>query len=229
MEAGATGVEKMAERSYVVPLWLRLWHWTNALLFLTLLVTGVSLHFATPESPLIPFAAARTVHNVAGIALSILYAALIVANAFTGNGRQFLPRPSGFAERLKRQQAFYASGIFKGEARPFPMTPERKFNPLQQIAYLAVVYGAMPVLIASGFLFMFPELAPDRLLGMGGLWPIAVVHYLIGLFLTVFLIGHVYMATAGETVLSEIKMMITGWHNAQGAHEPDVSKEQSNA
>lgn len=219
----------MAERSYIVPLWLRLWHWTNALLFLALLVTGVSLHFAMPESPLIPFAAARTVHNVAGIAISILYGTLIVANAVTGNGRQFLPRLKGFPARLKRQQAFYASGIFKGEARPFPMTPERKFNPLQQVAYLGVVYGAMPVLVVSGFLFMFPELAPDRLLGMGGLWPIAVLHYLIGLFLSVFLIGHVYMATAGETVLSEIKMMITGWHTAHGAHDTRASKEQSHA
>jgi thiosulfate reductase cytochrome b subunit len=219
----------MAERRYMIPLWLRLWHWSNALLFLTLLVTGVSLHFATPETPLIPFAAARTVHNVAGIAIAVLYVAIVLANALTGNGRQFLPRPRGFPERLKRQQAFYARGIFNGDRHPFPMTPERKFNPLQQVTYLAVIYGAMPVLIVSGFLFMFPEFAPDRLLGMGGLWPIAVAHYLIGLFLTVFLIGHVYMATAGETVFSDFKMMITGWHAAHSAHEARASKEQSNA
>jgi thiosulfate reductase cytochrome b subunit len=224
----------MTERTYMIPLWLRLWHWTNALLFLVLLVTGVSLHFATPEMPLIPFATARSLHNIAGIAISILYLPLIAANVFTGNGRQYLPRLKGFPGRLKRQQTFYARGIFKGEPHPFPMTPATKFNPLQQITYLAVIYGAMPVLIISGFLFMFPEVLPDRLLGMGGLWPVAVLHYLIGLFLTVFLIGHIYMATIGETVLSDLKMMITGWHKAHHTPAPDaaaprLAKEQSHA
>lgn len=224
----------MTERTYMIPLWLRLWHWTNALLFLVLLVTGISLHFASPATSLIPFATARSLHNIAGIALAILYVPLIVANIFTGNGRQYLPRLKGFPRRLKRQQAFYARGIFKGDPHPFPMTPAEKFNPLQQITYLAVVYGALPLLILSGLLFMFPEVLPDRLLGMGGLWPVAVVHYLIGLFLTVFLIGHVYMATIGETVLSDLKMMITGWHQAHEtpapvAAAPAVAKEQSHA
>ncbi len=77
------------------------------------------------------------------------------------------------------------------------------------------------MLIVSGFLFMFPEYLPDRLFGMGGVWPIAVIHYLLAVLLTVFLVGHVYMATVGETVLSDIKMMITGWHNSHTVHEPE--------
>ncbi len=108
----------MTERIYMIPLWLRLWHWSNAALFLALLATGVSLHFATPEPPLIPFATARTIHNVAGIAISILYAALIVANFMSGNWRQFVPAIKGFMTRLNRQQMFYARDIFKGAPHP---------------------------------------------------------------------------------------------------------------
>ncbi len=214
----------MTERVYMIPLWLRLWHWSNAALFLILLATGVSLHFATPETPLIPFATARIIHNVAGIAISVLYAALIPANFATGNWRQFIPALKGFMGRLNRQQMFYARDIFQGAPHPYPATPKNKFNPLQQITYLAVIYAAMPVLIVSGFLFMFPEYLPDRLFGMGGVWPVAIIHYLVAVLLTVFLVGHIYMATVGDTVLSDIKMMITGWH---GSHAANVSKEKS--
>ena len=30
------------------PLWLRFWHWGNAVLFVTLLITGLSMHYSNP-------------------------------------------------------------------------------------------------------------------------------------------------------------------------------------
>ena len=33
----------MTGAHYLYPFWLRLWHWINALLFLTLIVTGLSM------------------------------------------------------------------------------------------------------------------------------------------------------------------------------------------
>lgn len=53
---------------YLYPVWVRLWHWTNALLFLILIASGVSMHFAGADW-LMSFATARVVHNVAGILL----------------------------------------------------------------------------------------------------------------------------------------------------------------
>ena len=34
----------MSERIYLLSLWIRLWHWTNALLIIMLTITGISLY-----------------------------------------------------------------------------------------------------------------------------------------------------------------------------------------
>ncbi len=67
---------------YLYPLWLRLWHWVNALLFFTLIVTGISLHYADIRAPLIPFNTARLLHNSGGILISLGYLGFLVANFF---------------------------------------------------------------------------------------------------------------------------------------------------
>ena len=203
----------MSDRFYIMPLWLRAWHWLNALGFLLLIASGVSLHFASPEIPfLIRFDVARSMHNVAGITVSVLYVLYIVANVTSGNGRHYLPNPKGFVREFSAQNAYVAAGIFKGERPPVVPSPERKFNALQQMTYLMVMYGAMPVLVLSGLLFMFPELVPETLFGVAGLLPVAVTHYVTGFLLALFLMGHVYMGTMGTTPAAGFRMMITGWH-----------------
>lgn len=202
----------MTERAYIVPGWLRLWHWTNAALMILLMASGFSLHFADPALPLIRFDIARTLHNVSGIALTLLYAAYLVWNTVSGNWRQYVPSPQELISGLKDQNAYVAVGIFKGAPPPVVPTPERKFNVLQQATYLLVMYVAMPLLIITGIAFFFPEWAPERLFGLDGLLPLAVAHYGIGFLLTLFLLGHIYMGTMGTTPLAGFKMMITGWH-----------------
>ena len=204
----------MAERVYIMPIWLRVWHWLNAIGFLGLIASGISLHFASPGSTiLIPFETARIIHNIAGIGVSILYVSYVIANVFTGNGRHYRRSMRGLARELNAQNAYVAVGIFKGEAPPVVPSPERKFNVLQQITYLAVMYLAMPVLVVSGWLFLFPELVPRTLFGVAGLLPVAVTHYVVGFLLTLFLLGHVYMGSMGTTAFAGFRMMITGWHS----------------
>ena len=55
----------MSHRVYLFPLWIRVWHWTNATLMLLLLISGLSLHFADPAAPVLDFNLAQRVHNVA--------------------------------------------------------------------------------------------------------------------------------------------------------------------
>jgi len=202
----------MSERVYIIPLWLRLWHWINALLMILLIVSGASLHFSDPALPLVRFDIARVMHNVAGIALAFLYVAFFVWNFASGNWRQYLPSPKELITGLNEQNAYVAVGIFKGAPPPVVPTPERKFNVLQQITYLLVMYVAMPVLIITGIAFFFPEWAPARLFGMDGLLPLAVTHYVIGFLLGLFILGHIYMGTMGTTAVAGFKMMITGFH-----------------
>lgn len=204
----------MVDRVYILPLWLRLWHWTNAILMLLLIASGASLHFADPELPLIPFDTARVLHNVSGIAISVLYVAYFVWNFASGNWLQYLPSPKELIPGMNEQNAYVATGIFKGEPPPVVPTPERKFNVLQQVTYLLVMYMAMPMLIVTGIAFFFPELAPERLFGMDGLLPVAVAHYVLGFLIAMFLIGHIYMGTMGTTATAGFKMMVTGWHDA---------------
>ncbi|MBP0575071.1 cytochrome b/b6 domain-containing protein, partial [Mycobacterium tuberculosis] len=69
----------MSHRVYLLPVWLRLWHWTNAVLMIVLAVTGASLHFADPALMLVPFSLAARLHNIAGLALVAAYAFFVVA------------------------------------------------------------------------------------------------------------------------------------------------------
>jgi thiosulfate reductase cytochrome b subunit len=202
----------MKERVFILPLWIRLWHWTNAALIILLALTGASLHFADPKLPLIPFALAVKLHNGAGLALAAMYAVFVVGNIVSGNWWQYVPKPDGFFERCWRQMKFYGWGIFRGAEHPYPPTAEANFNSLQQIVYWIVMYLLMPILILSGLAFLWPDVAPKRAFGMDGLVPVAVVHYVTAVLIVAFTILHIYLGTTGVKVATLFRMMVTGWH-----------------
>lgn len=204
----------MGERLFLYPGWLRFWHWTNALLFLILIATGASMHYAGETGFLIPFAAAVAMHNFAGVTLSVFYAVYLVANLASGNYKHYLPRMRGLFKRLVMQMRYYLYGIFVGEPHPTHATASQKFNTLQQLTYLQIMYGLMPLLIATGWLLFFPEYLPERILGAGGVWPVAVGHSLLGFFGALFMLGHAYLGTTGHTPGANFKGMWTGWHES---------------
>ena len=201
---------QLQQQIQLYPLWLRLWHWFNAISFLILILSGASLHFSG-QPFLLNFNTARILHNFFGMLLAINYLLFILGNFFMGNWRFYRPQINGLLKCLLLQLRYYAYGVFIGEDKPFHSNPNRKFNPLQQLAYLMIMYGAMPILIISGMVFFFPELAPDKIMGMDGLWPIAVVHYLMGVLLTAFLISHLYLITIGKELTHEMKKMLFGY------------------
>jgi len=209
----------MSDRIYLLPLWIRLWHWSNALLIITLSVTGFSLHFADPKLPLVEFSLAARLHQVAGIALVALYAIFVVANLVTGNWWQYIPKPPGILERCWVQGKWYMFGIFRGEPHPYRVSEETNFNALQALSYWFIMYMVMPLMLFSGLLFLFPEFAPDRIFGFDGLLPVAVVHYITGAIIVMFMIAHIYLGTTGTTVTSMFKTMINGWHEHVGPEE----------
>jgi thiosulfate reductase cytochrome b subunit len=206
----------MSERVYIFRLWIRVWHWLNAALILLLIASGFSLHYAGSSSGLIGFGLARKIHNVAGIALCAAYAIFFVGNIVSGNWLQYVPRTKDFSKRSWLQVRYYIWDIFQGAPEPFPVTPENNFNPLQQVTYWGVMYVLMPMLIATGLVFLYPRLAPDSWLGVDGLLPIALTHFVVGYALFLFLLSHLYLITMGKKVSSAIKTMITGWHEDDG-------------
>lgn len=200
------------------PLWLRLWHWFNAFLFLLLIVSGISMHYSSNENLFMPFDIAMKTHNIAGILLSLIYLFYAISNLITGNIKHYIPSMKNIYTRLFNQAKYYLFGVFKGEPHPYHTTAKMKFNPLQQLSYFGIMFFMMPIIVVSGWLLLFPELAPENVLGMGGVWPMAIAHIVVGFFLSVFMFGHIYLATHGDKVSTNFISMFNGYHHV---HEID--------
>lgn len=197
---------------YLYPIWTRLWHWTNALLFIILIGSGASLHYGTD---ILAFDTMILIHNTAGIMLTIAWVIFLLGNLITDNSKHYRIQLKGLITRLMQQSYYYGIGIFKGDAHPFHVSAEMKFNTLQQLTYIGVMYGLMPILIISGLLFLFPTYLPDQFMGIGSIWIVAITHLIIAYLMVIFILSHIYIITTGETVFSNLQAMITGWHKGK--------------
>ena len=202
----------MKKQMYLYPLWVRIWHMANLLLFLVLILTGLSLQYSSNDYTIIPFSYAISIHNICGIILCVGYVFYLFANRFTSNGNYYQFRLSGMIGRILKQFRYYSFGIFKKEDPPFPTSVGRKFNPLQKISYVVVMYLFMPIIIVSGFGLFFPDILPDNLFGTSGIHIMDLLHIVTGFILSVFMLVHIYFCTIGKTPLANFKSMIDGWH-----------------
>lgn len=199
-------------RIYLYPIWIRLWHSLNALSFLLLIATGISLHFADTENPVIRFNIAVGIHNVTAIICTIGYAFFLLGNRISGNARYYRGWSKEIRHDIWKQLRFYAVGIFKKEKHPYPINEERKFNPLQKLSYVFVMFVGMPLLVISGIGLMFPELIALDLFGLSGLALTDYVHHIVGFVLSIFLVIHLYTCTLGNKPGTLFKSMVTGYH-----------------
>jgi thiosulfate reductase cytochrome b subunit len=202
----------MSNRIYFYPAWLRVWHLLNAILFLLLIFTGINMQYAGPDSALIKFDNAVNVHNISGIILTINYLFFFIYNIISGNFKFYKIEFKGFIDRLLLQIRYYSFGIFKGEHAPFPSNETRKFNPLQQFTYVAIIYICVPFLVITGWAMMFPQIIIFQLFNVSGYLLTDIFHVIMGFFGSIFLIIHVYFCTIGATPFSNFKSMVTGWH-----------------
>lgn len=211
----------MTRKLILYPFWLRLWHWTNAVLFLMLIVTGLAMHYATPANTLLDFQTSRVLHNTAGIALTITYLYFILGNLLSPNGKQYVPTRHELTEGIFRQMRFYMIGIFRGDPHPHRHSDVYKFNPLQKLTYLGIMYAGAPAVIATGLVLLFPSTIPTRLWNVTGILPVAILHSAAGFFLSLFLVGHIYLASTGDTVTENYRAMVTGYHILEHGEEPE--------
>lgn len=201
---------------YHYPLWVRIWHAINAMLFLVLIVTGISMHYANQQFNLIRFDIAVSLHNVSGIILTINYLIFLIYNRFTTNGNHYRITTSGLLSSNIRQFRYYVSGIFKGQAPPYPVDHSRKFNPLQTISYVVVMYFLMFLIIITGWALIFPEVVfVEQFLGTSGIHWTALLHFIVGYILSIFLVIHVYLCIIPKPFGSSFRAMLSGWHQAE--------------
>ncbi|TRX71914.1 cytochrome b/b6 domain-containing protein [Carboxylicivirga sp. M1479] len=204
----------MSDKLYLYPVWIRIWHIFNAVFFLVLLLSGISMQYASPDFMLMPFDVAVTSHNVAGIGISIAYFIYLIGFVFTSNKKHYKIECKGLIGQLITQMRYYLFGVFKGEESPYPSTEESKFNPLQKVTYVGVLFVLFPVLIFTGLPLMFPEVIIDDFFGIGGTLLTALVHASAGFFASLFLVIHLYFATMGASFSSNFKSIINGYHES---------------
>ena len=202
----------MEDRLYLYPVWVRLWHWTNAILCLLLIVTGVSMQYSDPEYPIIRFDWAVSIHDISGIILTLSYIFFLLANIFTPNGNQYLFRLKGYFKNVAKQFMYYSYGMFKGEKPPFEITKKNKFNPLQRFSYVMIMYISIPVVIITGLMLLYPEYFLHDIFGNRSIHFTDLIHVVIGFVISIFLVVHVYFCTIGAKPMSNFKSMFNGYH-----------------
>lgn len=118
----ARGVKKSAtdhgEKVYLYSKAVRLWHWSNALLFVLLLASGLINHFALVGATAVKSLVA--VHEVCGFLLLACWLGFVLINAVGGNGHHYRIRRQGWLERAAKQTRFYLFGIMQGGRTSFP-------------------------------------------------------------------------------------------------------------
>jgi thiosulfate reductase cytochrome b subunit len=180
----------------------RFWHWAQALLIITLMITGFEVH---GSYNLLGFRTAMQIHNIAAFLLIGLVLLTIFWHFVTGEWRQFVPTNRNLSAMI----GYYLRGIFTGAPHPEQPTPISKLNPLQRLSYLAFKLLIFPVMATSGLLYFF--YGSWEAIGLNwSLAPVAWIHTAGAFLLVAFLILHVYMTTTGRTLTSNIKAMFTG-------------------
>ncbi|MCX6301528.1 MAG: cytochrome b/b6 domain-containing protein [Bacteroidia bacterium] len=202
---------------YLYPLWIRLWHFVNAILIMILIITGAAMQFADADHPLLTagFAGSARLHDVAAIILTISYIAFVAGNIVTGNSKYYRISKKNLFSGTGKQLKYFLYGMFRKEKQPFPVTMDNKFNPLEKVSYNLIMYIIMPLLILSGIIMLFQDLKVIIVFGTGLFIFTDILHIILGFLVSVFLIIHVYCCTIGPKPGSLFRGLISGYQESE--------------
>jgi thiosulfate reductase cytochrome b subunit len=93
----------------------------------------------------------------------------------------------------------------------------RRYNTLQKLAYLAVIFVLLPMMIATGLTMSpgFNAVAPFLLDVFGGRQSARTLHFLSAFGLVAFVVVHVVMVLVSG-VFNNMRSMITGYYAIEG-------------
>jgi len=217
------------KKIYLHPLPIRIWHWVNAGGFIILILTGAQIRFGNVIH-LFSFETAVDIHSWTGFILIANYCIWLFYYLFTGNIKIYIPplhHPVEFAKKALRQAKFYGLGIMVGDENPHHSTFDNKFNPMQQVSYLMIMATLIPVQIITGLLLWDPKLFAPLVNLIGGIQIVVLIHILLWIFFSAFMIVHFYLATLGHTPLAHIIAMFTGYEEEDEEHGHGHSEEHS--
>jgi thiosulfate reductase cytochrome b subunit len=206
---------------YLHPAPVRVWHWVNAAGFIILILTGIQIRFAEVLD-LFSLEEAIQIHNYVGFVVIAAYGLWVAYYFGTGKIKLYFPNPRTFVPDAARQIKYYGSGIFKGEPNPHHMTPENKFNALQQKAYIGIMLVFLPAQMITGLFLWRVKKFENYIDLIGGIKIVDTIHVLLFFFFTTFIFVHAYLATLGHTPSAHFKAMFTGFEDAHD--EPAVEE-----
>jgi thiosulfate reductase cytochrome b subunit len=206
---------------------IRITHWITALSFFGLLLSGILILVAHPrlywgetgglgtESLIdlpIPFKFGysgwgRYLHFLSAWVIALTGLAYVGAGLFTGHfGNNMLPARADLGWPSIRASV---AGHLRMKR---PNNEEsQSYNVLQRLSYLAVVFVLFPVVMLTGFA-MSPAITsviPEIVNVFGGQQSARTVHFLVAVFLVLFLLVHIVMVSRAGFA-SRMRAMITG-------------------
>ncbi len=187
----------------------RFWHWSQAALIVFMLITGFEIH---GSYRIFGFQRAADYHTYTAWTLLVLWAFTIFWQFTTGEWKQYIPT----LEKVGAMIRYYIYGIFTNAPHPFRKTTVKKHNPLQRLAYLALLSAVSPIIWGSGLFYLF--YAYWKNWGIDGwlsLEAVALTHTAGAFMMLTFFFVHVYLTTTGHTPFAHIKTMITGWEEEE--------------
>ena len=209
-----------AERLYINPLPVRIWHWLNALGFVVLILTGIQIRYANMFNVL-SFETAIKTHNWVAFSVIANYFFWLGFYLFSDKITVYHPElnPRKFFDKAFKQIMYYSHGIFKGEPSPHKVLPYDKFNPMQSITYQIIMLLVVPMQFITGIMMWDIKRFEGPIAMLGGIHVVDTVHVLIFIFFVSFTMIHAYMGALGHTPTAHFKEMFTGYEDS---HEESV-------
>jgi thiosulfate reductase cytochrome b subunit len=198
------------KRIYINPLPVRIWHWINATCFVLLIFTGVQIRYAEILH-LMALPNAIAVHNYVGFVVIINFFIWLTYYLVSGNVKVYIPDQRNFLILILKQLKYYGYGVFVGRLNPHIVTSDNKFNPLQQLVYLTIMFVLLPAQMMSGLFLWQIKKYEEYINLLGGIKLLDTIHVLLFFFFTSYLFIHCYVSTLGHTPLERFKSMFTGY------------------
>ncbi len=195
-------------------IWIRIFHWVNAVSILLLILTGFQIHAPWMVKLFGPLSAARTIHFIAGYILLFSVIGRVYYAIVARDAKNIVYRPIQDTKNFPSMIKYY---LFMSNSHP----DYGKYNPGQKMMYTGWLFMAI-IMIITGFILYKPALFMGLGSALGGLVAIRVIHY-IGTWLFVLsVIVHVYLdVSEGIPVL---KSMFSGKLEEEGHHVEQEEK-----
>ncbi len=204
------------QRLYVHPLPVRIWHWTNALGFIALIVTGLQIRYVGLIG-LMPFKTAVAVHNWIGFVLIANFFVWFFFYLFSDKIKVYHPElsPIKHFRASFRQLQFSGYGNFKSAPKPHHVSAYHKFNAMQSMAYQVIMLLLVPIQFYTGVLLWDVKRFSAMIEMFGGVRVVDTVHVLLFIFFVAFIFVHPYLASLGHTPTAHFKAMFTGYEEVE--------------